>query len=543
MRPPLPRRRLIPRWRPVSKTLETSEVESILGKKTSKLTFDRALFHDAVQDWRNTPTAGHLGDVVAFSADEELKPQIASIVKEAAEKGHAISEAQKSIFADLHEEVADPDDTKIEGQLAVQARVAQLRRELLVAPDNVLALLDLAQLQLAAGKQEAAKRLLFTALNLAPNGRIVLRTAARFFVHLDESDRAHSLIARHPATKEDPWLMASEIALADAAGRSSSLLNAARRLIRSATRPPRQLAELAGAVANRELMEGSVKDARGFLRLALEQPTDNVIAQAMIDARILGVRLEEPVVERALHRSAEAQLFQAWIAADEQRAEAHAMVWHSEEPFSSRPLQFLTALYGVRGEYTKALEWVQKGLIADPTDSGLITNLVFVQAAVGEIEQAESGIRRARASVMAEKEPFFKATEGLIALQRGDFEKGKAFYRDAEQLFAKRGDLTGAALSVAYYASFAKRYGAPDAGALIVEAAEKVKKSPSTDGLILLAKLSHKAVEAPPDDEQQRRLSQWIFDPSTNTLTQRVGVTAKGAPGLIVQPSKTPKQD
>lgn len=539
MKSSLPRRRLIPRWRPVTKTLETSEIESTLNAPTTKLAFDHDLFKDTINAWKTNPTAGHLGDVISFSPDEELRPAIATIVDEAVRQGLAVSDAQKSIFAEVREEVMDPDDTHSIGQLAVQSRVSKLRRELLVAPDNVLALLDMAQLQLANGKLQAAKRYLFTALNLAPNGRIVLRTAARFFVHQGEPDRAHSLITHHPATKEDPWLMASEIALAQVAERNSMLLNQARRMLRTSKRPSRQLAELAGAVANREILEGSFKEARSLLRLALEQPTDNVVAQAMIDGRLIGLKMDEPAILRAVSQSSEAQLLQSWMTGDETASESHALRWHAEEPFSSRPLQFLTTLYSLQGDYARALEWVERGLIADPLDPGLATNLCFTQAAVGDEQAAQATMKRARSLGDLGLEPFLMATEGLIALRRSQFDLARTLYREAENTLAKTGRDSIAALCVAHYAKFASEFGAPEANALLLEAQEKVNKAPTIDGRIMLSRLAKRDVQIPIEVEEQRRLSQWVFDPSKNTLTKKLGVTAKGAPAIIVQPPKS----
>ena len=540
MKSSLPKRRLIPRWRPVTKTLETSEIESLRDEPSKKLSFDRDLFEDTVDAWRTNPTAGHLGDVISFAPDEELRPEVSSILDEAVRLGHAVTDTQRSIFAEVRTETEDPDDTHLGGRLVVQARVAKLRRELLVAPDNVLALLDMAQLQLASGKQDAAKRYLFTALNLAPNGRIVLRTAARFFVHVGDAERAHNLISRHPASKDDPWLMASEIALAQVAERDSTLLNPARRLLRTTKKSARHLAELAGAVANREILDGSFKEARGLLRFALEQPTDNVVAQAMIDGRLMGLNMDEPSIARAVMQSSEAHLLQSWLSGDEVASEASALRWHAEEPFSSRPLQFLTALYALQGDYAKALEWVQRGLIADPSDPGLITNLGFTQAAVGDEAAAEATIKQARSSAQTGLEPFFNATEGLIALRRGEFERADRLYRTAEATFVKTRREQLAALCVAHYAKFAAEFGAPNAEALKREAAEKVEKAPTIDARIMLSRLANSPLKIPNEEGEQRRLSQWVFDPTSNTLTQKLGVTAKGAPAIIVQPSKPP---
>lgn len=538
MKSSLPTRRLIPRWRPVSRTLETNEIESTLDESTKKLAFDRAAFDDSVEAWRTNPTAGHLGDVISFAPDDELRPLVTAVVGEAERKGFAVTDAQKSIFSEIREAVSDPDDTHLVGRLAVQSRVAGLRKELLVAPDNVLALLDMAQLQLAAGKQKAAKRYLFTALNLAPNGRIALRTAARFFVHQGDFGRAHDLISRHPATKEDPWLMASEIALAQVADRNSKLLNSARRLLRTTKRPSRQMAELAGAVANQEMLEGGVKEARSLLRFALEQPTDNVVAQAMIDGRRLGLNLDEPDIQAAIIQSSEAQLLQSWLAADEVASESHALRWHAEEPFSSRPLAFLTSLYALQGEHLKVLEWVERGLIADPVDPGLLSNLSFAQAAIGDTVAAETSMKRALSLGHIELEPFFKATEGLIALRRADFDKACALYREAEETFNRTGRQSVAALCVAHYARYASEFGAPEAEALKLEAQEKVDKAPTIDGRIMLSRLANRPIQISTEPEEQRRLSQWVFDPVTNSLTKKLGVTTRGAPSIVVQPSK-----
>ncbi|QFS66493.1 tetratricopeptide repeat protein [Delftia tsuruhatensis] len=541
MKSSLPQRRLIPRWRPVSQTLFTSEIESTLTEPKQKLVFNQDLFRETVAAWRNNPTAGHLGDIISFSPDDELRPTIIAIIDEALKLGYAVSETQRSIFSEVQEQIFETNEIQTTNNILIQTRVSKLRHDLLVAPDNVLALLDMAQLQLAAGKQVAAKRYLRTALSLAPNGRIVLRTAARFFVHQGEPDRAHALIARHPASKEDPWLMASEIALAQVAGKSSLHLNTARRILRTTKRSSRQLAELAGAVSSRVLLDGKLKEARPLLRLALEQPTDNVVAQAMTEARYMGLNLDEPTIQRAVKQSSEAQLLQSWVKKDESASEKYAMKWHAEEPFSSRPLQFLTCLYSLQGKYHKALEWVERGLVADPIDSGLIINLSFTQAAVGNDKAAENTIKKARSIDNVTHEPFFKATEGLIALRKGELELADRLYREAEEIFKKthREDL--AALSSAYYAKFASEFRIPNAEALKKEANEKVKKAPTIDAQVMLGRLNHQSPTLSNEDrDKQRRLSQWVFDPTKNTLTQTSVITAPGAPGFIVRPTYTP---
>src|SRR5690606_21639596 len=117
-------------------------------------------------------------------------------------------------------------------------------------------------LQLAVGNAKRADRAIVTALSLSPNSRVTLRTVARYYVHVGEPDRAHALIARHERTAGDPWLMASEIALAQASGEQRRFAVKGRRFSKSNAAPVRHLSELRGALGGLELASGAVRHAR-----------------------------------------------------------------------------------------------------------------------------------------------------------------------------------------------------------------------------------------------------------------------------------------
>jgi tetratricopeptide (TPR) repeat protein len=181
------------------------------------------------------------------------------------------------------------------------------------SPDDALTLLDYAQFQAAIGRLERAERAIRTAVTLRPNNRTVLRTAARFFVHAGKPDVGHALIRRHARTASDPWLMATEIALADVSQVQSMFLGKGRRfLIDHKSLPASQLTELAGALSMAEFNSGNLKRAREMQRQALLAPNDNVIAQAVEYRSRLGLQLEGPTIERAMAGSNEAQVLQAW---------------------------------------------------------------------------------------------------------------------------------------------------------------------------------------------------------------------------------------
>lgn len=122
----------------------------------------------------------------------------------------------------------------------------------------------------------------------------------------------------------------------------------------------------------------------------------------------------------------------------------------------------------------------------------------------------------------------------------GDFAKAEVLYREAEQNFDKvsRPDL--AALAIAYYAKFAVESDAPDSARICAEAEAKFNKARSTDGHLLMSRLIPSTPVVPMDDEPKRRLTRWVFDAESNTLTERPGVTAKGALAIVLAGRKAP---
>lgn len=538
----LPARRLIPRWRPTGGTLQQKEAAATTQSKSVADVRENLLeFQRSIELWRATKAPGVLGDVLSFSVDTTLVGRVLEVGDEALKTGAEITESQARLICDLRggragsalfQAVADSESLAH----PFQEPMRRLRSLLRVVPDNPLALLDIAQLQASLGKHRSAERSLRAALGLAPNSRIVLRTIARFLVHANRADEAHRMVRRHARTPSDPWLMASEVALADAAGTTGTFLGKARRLLleREAWAPA-HITELAGVVAMAELSAGSLKRARAAQRQALQAPNDNVVAQAVEFQADFGIALDTPPVTRALALASEARLLQAWSTGNPEDAERNALAWHAEEPFSSRPIQLLTALYAYRGQFERAARWAKAGLLTDPDDRGLLVNLAYTYARWGELKEAEDTIRRLRHLHPKTSEPFAKATEGLIAYSRGLFDIGDHCYDDATQLFAQANERSAAAYCRANQALSALDCEHPRLAEIVGKANELLYRSPSPDSLMLLRTRATAGISQKEEQPRPlRRLSQWVFDPERNTLTERPSVTPAGASPIVI---------
>lgn len=528
----LPARRLIPKWRAVAKTLATHEVSPTSPRDRAKVVPEPSEVDAALRAWRENPGAGQLGELLALSVFPECEPQVAGVVQEALSLGIEMTVAQKT-FVGLNvdgdrQRVLDVRDEYFPGG----ARLRALRAALKENPANPLALLDIAQLKLAWGDRQAADRALRTAMSLLPNNVLALRTYARYLVHIGDKERAHALIQRHPRTPRNPWLLASEIALAEVAERAPSFFGAGRRLVKDGRLPPSEITELAGALGAHEMSAGRHRLARDFFLSALQSPNDNVAAQAITDERSIGISLETAIIRSAIEGTSEASAIAAFHRGDVLASINAADHWFGEEPFSSRPVQFLGWLHIHQGEFDRASKIITCGLRADPDDVNLLINLSYALAASGKQTEAIAVGRRALNKDRNASEPFFKATVGLILMQSGLFDEGDSRYREATEYFGRLRDFQRQALCLAYQAQSALMTGHPKALERLDEAMRAGTKFPSPDGALMLAKLTGSAPSAEVKSTN-RRTEQWVYHPTTNVLEKISGLTKPGAAAIV----------
>ncbi|MDQ0612241.1 Flp pilus assembly protein TadD [Variovorax sp. W1I1] len=572
MKAMLPTRRLIPKWRQVKRSLATNEAAaSVSTTKTSgtsekprdgntrtqptpslKIKVDLEEFEQAVALWKEFKEPGVLGDILSFSMYPSLQRRIIDIGTQALQIGAGVSTTQRFMIRHLANTNGRGDDlllpepgSNAKDQVRPFAQPIRRLRELLrTNPRNPLALLDFAQLQAAIGHNDTAERALQSALGLAPSNRLVLRTLARFYVHAGDPERAHLLLRRNARTPYDPWLISSEIALANLADTHSTFLTKGRRmLVEAGKSPSSNFSELAGSIAMVELEAGNLKKARELQRIALLDPTDNVAAQAVDRIRQFGIALNSPKIEHAISSSAEAQMLQAWLTSDPAAVENHALDWHNEEPFSSRPIQVLTALFAYKRDTQRALNWLSVGLRSDSEDRGLLLNLAFVQARAGHLEQARQTILKTRRLWRQDAEPYLLATEGVIAYQLQHFDEGDRLYSNAialcEKLDGQQGNIsTDCILNQAIIALELQH---PRAAEIVARSNDAMTKKPSREALMLLKIVTSEAnaPELPQpalqeESQRQRLTSQWVFNSKTNTLVERKGLTAPGAKAILL---------
>lgn len=535
----LPTRRLIPKWRKVQFSLNQPDMLGLVKhskSSTSVPTSDEAV-DLAFWAWNQSRSIGDLADLLAFGMDASQHARLAPAA-EAALKSTESTPAMKLVAQEILKSGASEAFLWRDSKAAKS--IAGLRALLRNAPNDVLALVDLAQHHLAVGKQRAAYRALMAAHQISPDSVHVLRAVTRFWIHVGMPDKAHAFIKKAPRTAADPWLMASEIATAQVAGAPSAQLRKAQRALTTKSFKSRDITELAGAVGGTELYHGSFKEARKLFRLALEHPTDNVLAQAITNQDHLQIEINDALLNRAPNGVFEGRALQALLRTDFDEVGRLTERWAEEEAFSSRPRLLQSFVHGALGNFEQALDAAETGLLTDPKDMSLRGNRAYALALMKRFNEAEAELKLIDAHGDEDNRPLTLATMGAVKLLKGEHELGGSLYEEALTEFERKKAELQYSDCLAFYARTAIKAESPDGSKLLQRAAERFLKVPSHAAAVVLRSLNQEVTVK--EDEPMRRVTQWEWNSAANTLTQKHGLTKKGASAIVTLKSESKKR-
>jgi tetratricopeptide (TPR) repeat protein len=429
-------RRMVPRWRSSTVARHMQEVRASTSREFRTGGQDRV--RENVQDWQEAPSSATASDLAgaALAAGvphlaEDAARFLLSLEDRVPEPARVVARAV--LESGMHTE-AGPEPSTL-GRSSSVVTIRALKQRVRRFPRNALMWLDMAREYVALAQAAQAESCVRVSLALAPNSRFVLRSAARFYLHDGDPERAHRLLRNAPVTRHDPWLVAAEIATASVAGKVSRLLKPGQSMIDSGKFGTAHLSELASALASLELAEGDRGRARKLFRLALENPTDNTVAQVSWAGRQLRMLEVEPV-HLSVPRTFEAQTWKRYRGLEWGATAQSAELWLADEPYASRPAILGSFVAGaVLGDYALCGRFAEQGLQANPIDVTLLNNLAFSLANQGDIDGAARALARIiPGSASQESTIAVLATEGLIRYRSGDRAAGNAKYLEAIEL-------------------------------------------------------------------------------------------------------------
>ena len=444
------KRHPIPRWRDYKTTLILGELDSpckVGEKNTTK--FDEEIMRNN-NKWeydKSLPNAIELVQTAIVTNRQGIAKNAAEFIIK--QKGKvSFSLLDKACLLVGHN--IDKDKTCISDTFSLKQlynRINTLKNATKLYPYNAIYWIDLALLYTNLGQMNKAEDCIVIANTIAPNNRFILRSANRFFFHKNDYDKALYYLRRSELIKEDPWIMAAEIASSSAINKTSGLIKRANQTIENKNFSPHSLSELSSAIGTIEYESGKIKTAKKYIRKSLESPSDNSLAQAFfLSNDLTGISEDLSEVEKS-PCSYEADAFYNYQNGNWEEALNDCLYWFQDIPFSSWSTVLGSYIAAeLLEDYSQSRDFSEMGLISNPDDYTLLNNLIFAELNLNNIEKAEELLLKIKINELkAEDKIGMFATIGLLSFRKNDIEKGREYYEKAISLCRSNDSLYRAA--------------------------------------------------------------------------------------------------
>jgi len=491
-------RRILPRWREHRVTLALGELfNSKEPSPVSQQDLD-ALAHLNSQ-WHATPTLWHAADLLSSAfvvgAPEHFKEAAEFVLKHQSGAPAplvrlATSVATPQLSGSESITIDYPDTAK---------RIHTLRKRLREEPRNAIQWVELARLYTLSGDIERAIRTMTTAVSLAPDSRFVVRSAARLFHHGRDPGRALRIIRAAAGARSDPWLLASEIAIATASNSPSLMARIGKKRNEDESLSPFEKSELSSALGTIELESGKSRHARQLFRKSLVAPNENSVAQVeWANRKIGGLEVEETVPRVPLSYEASAQL--AASLGEWENAITYGLGWFEDQPFSRQPALFVSYVSSLVDDYEKSIRILETSLRVNPTDPMLVNNLAFALASNNQVNEAMEVLRGTDPdSASGTTAITLAATHGLVFFRTGFIDLRRKLYRLAMHRAASSGQPKYKFLAELYLAREELLANSSEALPTAQRALENCSKSEDSDVAELARRIRAMSSERSPD--------------------------------------------
>ena len=428
----------VPKWRALSNTPSSELVSSRNVQPDQELVITRAdRMRVLYVRWQETPTIDHaleLLDCASFIDDKGL------FYGPAAQIINSRDATKTSKF--VAQRVIRPEPTGLTSlhdftnKEHIHRAIAINRVRLHDQARNGLLHAEQARLYAIIDETGAAERSFARALAATSDNRHVLRSFARFMVHIGQPEAALSKLRKSSAIATDPWVQAAEVAISEHHNVGSKVAKSASRMLDSLQVRNAHFSELATALATLEWHSGHRKKFRKRFRESLSHPSENALAQATWFFREAPRELSEEMSNLLIpmfSRSAEALTYdflkkQKWDEAVQSFAK-----WQKEESFS-RHIAIEGSFYAISfaQDYDAGISICRNGLLANSNSHSLLNNLCYAECRRGFLDDAAKTMRMLKSVHSAWKNsPVYLATDGMLNFSSGNHDAGRSRYLEA----------------------------------------------------------------------------------------------------------------
>jgi tetratricopeptide (TPR) repeat protein len=291
------------------------------------------------------------------------------------------------------------------------------------------------------GEKEKAKRAFLAAISLNNSNRYIVRSVARFFLHLDEYDFAHRVLVDSPRIIQDPGILAAEIAISELMERKSRYIDDGIRIVENDDVSLIEKNELMGQIATIEFAHGKSSKARKLVEKCLNVPNENILAQFEFISNTHRIDHEFDSKQFSVMCQYEALTRAYFNESNFEKSLVNAKLWLEFQPFSHKPAILASYIAAaVLNNHNEAIQIVQSALFISPESTALKNNLAFSLAKTGRIQEALNVLKSIKYNSLSKYEAaVLTATIGFVSYKSGNLEYAKNGYDSAIQYFRNNG--------------------------------------------------------------------------------------------------------
>ena len=451
------KRQVIPRWHTYGTAQWLNLTKALKPKSKPQKDED---FFEKVRSWENRGGLIHAIDLVgnALALNHFDDSKVAKAAKQIIKNKHMISTiayevAEKFLLFSCEGKLPLPKLIVPERKESFYKVISSIKRSLREYPRNPILWMELAFFYTGIGQSKKAEKCVKIALRLNKDNRYILRSASRFFLHIGDLDLALCLIRKSDIRKYDPWLVSAELAISEIAESSPKLVKSAKALLKTESIDAFHLSELASALGTLEINSGSNKSGKKLFKIALKDPTENSLAQALF--------LQDQIGEagKMIHTLHPEQAFESesrihFKNREYKKAFEKIKKWLAYQPFSSRPAEHGSYIASVvLGDFEEAIKIAEMGKISSPNDFLLNNNHAFALASLGRVDDALDVLKKINEkNLNKSNRNILKATKGLINFRNKKFQTGRQLYKEAVTFFESQQDKASEAIARLFWA-------------------------------------------------------------------------------------------
>jgi len=310
-----------------------------------------------------------------------------------------------------------------------------------INPLNSLQWCNLGYYYTKLGQKDKAKKAFLTSIGLNNSNRHIVRSVARFFLHMGDIEFGHRILTMSPRINYDASLVSAEIAYSELMGKKSKFIDKGIKLKDDKNILVFEKNELLAQIATLEFSHGKNSKGKLLVEECLLDPNENSLAQISFLKKKRNIESITEVTPTVIFQY-EALARSFFSDANFEKAFENAKEWFHFQPFSDHPASFSTYIASeILDKQQEAIDIAEAALKITPNSVTLKNNLAFAFAKSDRIKEAVSTLKNInRNEISKHEQAVLNATNGFIAFKLGDINSAKIGYDEAINYFRMKKD-------------------------------------------------------------------------------------------------------